>query len=105
MIMSVIGSSGTPILAAPRRPQARRSLRQSLRAMRENALAAHGEENFNADIIVQRILWRRMFIINEPNAIRHVLLDNAANYTKSLIGRRLLEPGPGRGLFTSAGET
>lgn len=105
MIMSVIGSSGTPILAAPSRPQARRSLRQSLRAMRENALAAHGEENFNADIIVQRILWRRMFIINEPNAVRHVLLDNAANYTKSEVGRRLLEPGLGRGLLTSEGET
>src|SRR5208337_2665454 len=52
-----------------------------------------------------RILWRRTFIINEPNAIRHVLLDNAANYTKSLISRRLLEPGLGRGLLTSEGET
>jgi cytochrome P450 len=46
-----------------------------------------------------------MFIINEANAIRHVLLDNAANYTKSEVGRRLLEPGLGRGLLTSEGET
>jgi cytochrome P450 len=102
--MSVTGSNDTPILAAPRRPQGR-SLRQSLRAMRENALAAYDEDSFKADIIVQRILWRRMFIINEPNAIRHVLLDNAANYTKSEVGRRLLEPGLGRGLLTSEGET
>lgn len=104
-VMSPIDSSETPILAAPRRPQKGSSLRQSLRAMRENALAAHDEENFKADIIVQRILWRRMFIINEPSAIRHVLLDNAANYTKSEVGRRLLEPGLGRGLLTSEGET
>jgi cytochrome P450 len=103
--MSAIDSSGLPTLAGPRRPQGRTSLRQSLRDMRENALTAHGPENFSADIIVQRILWRRMFIINEPGAIRHIFLDNAANYTKSEVGRRLLEPGLGRGLLTSEGET
>ena len=103
--MSVIGGEQLPVLAAPRPPEGRPNLRKSLRAMRENALTAHDAENFAADIIVQRILWRRMFIINEPSAIRHVLLDNAANYTKSEVGRRLLEPGLGRGLLTSEGET
>ena len=103
--MSVIGSSEFPVLAAPRQPESRTSLRQSLRAMRENALTAHDPKNFSADIIAERILWRRMFIINEPGAIRHVVLDNAANYTKSEVGRRLLEPGLGRGLLTSEGET
>jgi cytochrome P450 len=103
--MSAIDSSGFPTLAGPRRAEGRTSLRQSLRDMRENALTAHGPENFSADIIVQRILWRRMFIINEPGAIRHIFLDNAANYTKSEVGRRLLEPGLGRGLLTSEGET
>jgi cytochrome P450 len=34
-----------------------------------------------------------------------VLLDNAANYTKSELSRRLLEPALGRGLLTSEGET
>ena len=81
------------------------SFRQFLRALRDNALATHKSENFSADIVTNRILWRRTFIINEPNAIRHVLLDNAANYTKSLISRRLLEPGLGRGLLTTEGET
>jgi cytochrome P450 len=103
--MSAIDTSSIPTLAAPRAPQTGASLRQSLRAMRENALTAHGPENFSADIIAQRILWRRMFILNEPGAIRYVLLDNAANYTKSEVGRRLLEPGLGRGLLTSEGET
>jgi len=103
--MSVIDSSQIPALALPRAPQGHTNLRQSLRAMRENALTAHGPDNFSADIIAQRILWRRMFIINEPGAIRYVLLDNAANYIKSEVGRRLLEPGLGRGLLTSEGET
>ncbi len=102
--MTAIDTSDGPALAAPPVPAAG-NLRQSLRAMRENALAAHAAENFSADIITQRILWRRMFIINEPGAIRYVLLDNAANYIKSEVGRRLLEPGLGRGLLTSEGET
>jgi cytochrome P450 len=103
--MTVIESSEFPVLAQPRRPEGRMGFRQFLRAVRENALATHKSENFSADIVTNRILWRRTFIINEPSAIRHVLLDNAANYTKSEIGRRLLEPGLGRGLLTSEGET
>jgi cytochrome P450 len=103
--MTAIESSEYPVLAQPRRPEGQLSFRQFLRAIRDNALATHKAENFTADIVTNRILWRRTFIINEPNAIRHVLLDNAANYTKSLIGRRLLEPGLGRGLLTSEGET
>ena len=103
--MSAIGDTELPIVALPPRRQSRTNLRQSLRAMRENATTAYPPESFSADIIDQRILWRRMFVINDPDAIRYVVLDNAANYTKSEVGRRLLEPGLGRGLLTSEGET
>lgn len=103
--MTVIESSEFPVLAQPPRPEGRTGFRQFLRTIRENALAAHKPESFSADIVTSRILWRRTFIINEPGAIRHVLLDNAANYSKSEISRRLLEPGLGRGLLTSEGET
>src|ERR1700689_1775332 len=103
--MSAIDTSPGPTLAAPRAPQGGTNLRKSLREMRENARTAHGPENFSADIFAERILWRPMFIPNDPGAIRYVLLDNAANYTKSEVGRRLLEPGLGRGLLTSEGET
>jgi cytochrome P450 len=103
--MSAIDSSQAPALAAPRRPEGRPTLRQYLRVLRENALATYHPEDFSADIIERRLLWRRTFIINEPDAIRHVLLDNAGNYRKSEISRRLLEPAIGRGLLTSEGET
>src|ERR1700723_559047 len=103
--MTAIESSDVPILAQPRPPEGRMGFLQFLRTVRENALATHKAENFSADIVIKRILWRRTFIINEPDAIRHVLLDNAANYTKSEVSRRLLEPGLGRGLLTSEGET
>ena len=103
--MSAIDSSEFPVTAPPRRQKSRTKLRQSLRAMRDNVMLAYAPEDFDADIIAQRILWRRIFVVNEPEAIRHIVLDNAANYTKTEVGRRILEPGLGRGLLTSEGET
>jgi hypothetical protein len=103
--MNEIDSDQTPVLALPSRPEGRLTLWQFLRVVRDNTLATYPPEAFEEDIITRRLLWRRRFIINEPNAIRHVLLDNAANYTKSELSRRLLEPALGRGLLTSEGET
>jgi cytochrome P450 len=95
----------TPRLALQVRPDGPLTLRQFLALIRDNTLATFPPEAFDEDIIAGRLLWRRRFIINEPNGIRHVLLDNAANYRKSELTRRLLEPGLGRGLLTSEGET
>jgi cytochrome P450 len=94
-----------PQLAFPIRPDGPLTLRQFLRLVRDNTLATYPPEAFDEDVISGRLLWRRRFIINEPSGIRHVLLDNAANYKKSELTRRLLEPGLGRGLLTSEGET
>ena len=95
----------TPRLALPVRPDGPLTFRQFLALVRDNTLATFPPEAFDEDIIAGRLLWRRRFIINEPSGIRHVLLDNAANYRKSELTRRLLEPGLGRGLLTSEGET
>src|SRR3984885_14574910 len=103
--MNKLDNGETPALAMPCRPEGRLTLRQFLRLVRDNTLATYSPDAFEEDIIAHRILWRRTFIINEPGAIRHVLLDNAANYIKSEVSRRLLEPGLGRGLLTSEGET
>ena len=95
----------TETLAFPVRPDGPLTFRQFLTLVRDNTLATYPPEAFDEDIIAGRLLWRRRFIINEPSGIRHVLLDNAANYRKSELTRRLLEPGLGRGLLTSEGET
>ena len=95
----------SPALAMPARPEGRLSFRQFLRLVRENTVATYPPEAFDEDIIEGRLLWRRRFIINVPSGVRHVLLDNAVNYRKSELTRRLLEPGLGRGLLTSEGET
>ncbi|HKW53083.1 MAG TPA: cytochrome P450 [Stellaceae bacterium] len=94
-----------PVLAAPRPPQGPLPLRQFLRLLRDSSIATYRAEAYSADILERHLFWRRTFFVNEPGAIKHVLLDNAANYAKTEITRRLLEPGLGRGLLTSEGDT
>jgi cytochrome P450 len=94
-----------PRLAMPRLPERPLSLFQFLRVLRDNSLATYGAEAYTADILERRLFWKRTFFVNNPGAIKHVLVDNAGNYHKTEITRRLLEPGLGRGLLTSEGET
>ena len=75
------------------------------RTLRDNMIATYAEEAYEHDIVERKMFGRRRFLVNDPAAIKHVLLDNAANYQKSEITRRILEPGLGRGLITSKGET
>jgi cytochrome P450 len=107
--MSVIESrsetSAPPVLAAPRPPEGQLPLRQFLRILRENSIATYRADAYTADILERHLFWRRTFFVNEPGAIKYILLDNAANYSKTEITRRLLEPGLGRGLLTSEGDT
>ena len=105
--MSVIEDGTTaqapPVLAVPHPPQGRIPLRQFVRVLRQipRHLRRRGlqRRHYRAHSLAAHVL------LNEPGAIRYVLLDNAANYIKSEVGRRLLEPGLGRGLLTSEGET
>jgi cytochrome P450 len=99
-----VTTTEVPVLAAPSRPEGRMSLRQFLPVVRENILATYAPEDFDKDFIARRLLWRRTFVVNEPTGVRHVLLDNAQNYKKSELSRRILEPGLGRGLITTDGE-
>jgi cytochrome P450 len=107
--MSVIERSGSaaaaPVLAAPRPPEGQLPLWRFLRILRDSSIATYRADAYTADILERHLFWRRTFFVNEPGAIKHVLLDNAANYAKTEITRRLLEPGLGRGLLTSEGDT
>ena len=92
-------------LAAPPRFRGRMPLLRFLRTLKESSVATYGEEMFEEPIVERRVLWQRYLIVNAPHGIQRVLLDNAANYAKSRVARRLVEPGIGRGLLTSEGET
>jgi cytochrome P450 len=103
--MTSIDQVAAPILAAPRPRKGRMSFLEFLRTIRDNAIATFAEEAYERDILVRKLLWQRTCLVNDPAGIKHVLLDNAANYTKTSIARRLLEPGLGKGLVTAEGET
>jgi hypothetical protein len=49
--MSAVDSSPISVHAGPPQPKRRTNLRQSLRAMRDNAWTAYAPEDFSADII------------------------------------------------------
>jgi hypothetical protein len=91
--MNAVESSPMSMRAgAPERGR-RTNFRQSLRAMRDNAWTAHAPEDFSADIIVQRILWRRMFVINRwSQRVDATLASNLSagvSIPKALRGRSL----------------
>jgi cytochrome P450 len=97
---SAIGTS----LPAPVPRRGRLSFFEFVRTLRENMIATYAQEAYELPIIQRRMLGRHRFLVNDPAAIKHVLIDNASNYKKTEITRRILEPGLGKGLITSEGE-
>jgi len=74
-----------------------------LAAMRESAIGTWGQRAYEEDIIRGRFFWRSSFILNTPDAIRHVLVDNYENYTRTPAGLRVLRPMLGEGLLIAEG--
>src|SRR5438046_10133648 len=72
--------------------------------MRQNVLAAFSERAFTEEVLERRLFGRVQLTLNRPAAIRHVLIDNAENYTRTSATRRLLYPIAGRGLLLAEGE-
>src|SRR5579862_5055295 len=93
-----------PALPGPVPPRGHMPLLGFFRALRDSMIATYPEEAYQRDIVERKIFGRSRFLVHEPAAIKRVLLDNAANYRKTEITRRMLEPGLGRGLITSEGE-
>ncbi len=94
-----------PVLPAPVPRQRRLSFFEFVRALRDSAIDSFAQEAYELDILERKVFGRRLFVINDLAAIKRVLIDNAANYKKTEITRRILEPGLGKGLITSEGET
>src|ERR1700690_3356865 len=86
-----------PVLPAPVPPRGRMSVWQFLNALRDSTLKTFTQEAYEHDVVANKILGRHVFLVNEPAAIKRVLLDNVANYEKTEITRRILEPGLGKG--------
>src|ERR1700704_6539910 len=74
-----------------------------MKAIRESVIRSWGQRAYEEDIIRGRFFGRASFILNEPDAIRHVLVDNYENYTRTPAGIRVLRPVLGEGLLISEG--
>jgi cytochrome P450 len=90
-----------PVPPVPQRPL---PLRAFLRAIRTNALTIWPEAAYTQDFTMRRFLGRMNVLVNAPDAIHHVLVDNAENYRRSPASIRILRPITGNGLLLSDGE-
>lgn len=96
-------SSAEP-LTFPAAPAERLSQWQIAATLRRNVLAGFTRQAFEEEVVVRRLFGHHQFVLNRPASIRHVLIDNAANYARSFATVRLLYPVIGRGLFLAEGE-
>jgi cytochrome P450 len=75
-----------------------------MRAMRQNAIGTWAQRAYEEDIIQGRFFGRSSFIVNSPDAIKHVLVDNYENYTRTPVGLRVLRPVLGQGVLIAEGK-
>jgi cytochrome P450 len=74
-----------------------------MRMMGDNAIATWTQRAYEDDVIQGRFFGRSSFILNTPDTIKHVLVDNYENYTRTPTGFRLLRPMLGQGLLIAEG--
>ena len=95
-----------PRLVPPHPPRAPENMTalQRLSALRESAIGTWGQRAYEDDIIRGSFFFlRASYILNTPDAIRHVLVDNYENYSRTPAGLRVLRPMLGEGLLIAEG--
>src|SRR5262245_2728301 len=75
-----------------------------LQALRSNPLETWTHEHFEKPIVTSGLAFARVVVVNDPSAIRRVLLENTANYRKDTLTLRILSAGLTNGLLTAEGE-
>lgn len=73
-------------------------------AARRNALKMWSAAAYEQDAVIDRALGRAWLLLNAPEAIQHVLVDNPAGYRRTPASIRILWPITGRGLLLTEGE-
>ncbi len=70
----------------------------------KTAVYGWSSQAFRRQHITRDVFGHRVHIPLAPDCVKRVLLDNAANYVKPKLVKRILTPTLGRGLLTSDGE-
>ena len=72
--------------------------------LKRNPLECWAREHFEKPIVAGGLPFKHVLLVHEPASIRRVLLDNASNYQKDSIQRRVLSAGLGDGLLSAENE-
>ena len=91
-------------LPRPPLPTRLRSQAEAFLVLRRNPLELWGEPAYRELILPGSFLGRKQIMLNDPVAIRHMLLGNHENYVRNEAARRVLQPVLGDGLFLAEGE-
>ncbi len=75
-----------------------------VRTLKRNPLECWAAPHFEQPVVAGGLPIGHVLLVHEPGAIRRVLLDNAANYRKDRLQRRVLSAGLNDGLLSAEGE-
>jgi cytochrome P450 len=109
-IMGAFLANNTPLTYPSYRPPAPSPRPNSLGAFRlmvalkRNPLECWADAHFEKPVVAGGLPFTHVLLVNEPRAIARVLLENAANYRKDSLQRRILSAGLGDGLLSAEGE-
>jgi len=74
-----------------------------IRTVFRNPLELWGEPSYTLPWIMTSFFTEKTLIVNDPGLIRHVLVDNAANYKMAVVRQLVLRPILRDGLLTAEG--
>ena len=88
----------------PAIPEHRLGRGEYLRTLRTNTIATWPREAYELPIRAATLLGRPSLLLNDPEAIHHVLVANPENYRRTAASIRLLRPVVGNGLLLAEGD-
>ncbi len=74
------------------------------RGLRESLLSIWTQETFEKLMVLKQSPIADILFLNDPDGLRHVLMEHIDDYPKSPIQQRFLKPSLGEGLITAEGE-
>ncbi len=74
-----------------------------LRGLRDNPVATWTKAHFERPVLFGRGILGAVAVVSDPAVVRHVLVENMANYSKDMLQKRMLAPGIGQGLLLAEG--
>lgn len=89
---------------APPQTTRLRGAAEAFLVLRRNPLELWGAAAYRELALGGRFFGRQQVMLNAPEAVQHVLLDNAANYQRTQATRRVLRPLLGDGVFLAEGD-